>query len=246
MSHLGEDKKGTKKREDPKRKNNNNKPSVDFKPVQQVLLVLLDATGRGGLGFAFLPSYGFERMGTRSEQQYLQFPSLQPRSSLSCPAQISHSAAHSVSHMVLHHSVSQSQVRGSNQPLGVQPEKSCGEQLKSPSGCASSFWRVPYKAAARSSQQAHGFSHSPTLQLIRRLPESGSDMAQLLPSPGVTQDPSFSGASIHSPSGCIPPLCVSHFISIPPGDFKHSSWCQAAHPALVGEGAGDLTLLPIS
>ena len=73
-------------------------------------------------------------------------------------------------------------------------------------------------------------------------------MEQLLPSPDVAQHLNFSGASIHSPSGCIPPLRVSHFISIPPRDFQHpgSSWCQAALPALVGQGAGDLTLLPVS
>ena len=57
------------------------------------MLVFLDATGRGGLGFAFLPSYGFERMGTRSGLQYSQFPGLQPRSSVSCQAQVSHSVS---------------------------------------------------------------------------------------------------------------------------------------------------------
>ena len=49
-----------------KKKEDNNKPPADFKPVQRVLLVFLDATGRGGLGFAFLPSCGFEWMGTKS------------------------------------------------------------------------------------------------------------------------------------------------------------------------------------
>ena len=67
-------------------------------------------------------------------------------------------------------------------------------------------------------------------------------MSQLLPSPGVTQLLNFSGARVHSPSGCILPLCVSHFISVPLSDFQHPdcSWCQAALPALVGEGAGYL------
>ena len=70
----------------------------------------------------------------------------------------------------------------------------------------------------------------------------------LLPSPGVTQLPSFSGndlASIHSPSGCILPLCVSHFISIPFSNFHHPGpfWCWATLPALEREEAGDLTLL---
>ena len=54
------------------------------------------------------------------------------------------------------------------------------------SKCTSRDWRVPYKAAACPSYQAHGFSHSPTFQPVRRLSESGSDMAQLLPSPHVT------------------------------------------------------------
>ena len=73
-------------------------------------------------------------------------------------------------------------------------------------------------------------------------------MVQLLPSLGVAWHPNFSGASIHSPSRCIPPLCVSHFISISPSNFQHPgpSWCWTALSALVGEGAGDLTVLPDS
>ena len=92
----------------------------------------------------------------------------------------------------------------------------------------------------------HGFSHSPTFQPVWRLSKSGSNTAQLLPSPGVTQHPNFSCARIHSPSGCVLPLCVSHFISTSPSDFQHPgpSWCRAALPALVGEGAGALTLFP--
>ena len=56
-------------------------------------MVFLDATGRGVLGLTFLPSFGSERMGTRSGSQYSQFPSLRSRSSVSCQAQISHSAS---------------------------------------------------------------------------------------------------------------------------------------------------------
>ena len=47
-------------------------------------------------------------------------------------------------------------------------------------------------------------------------------------------------------------LCVSPTSSLfspsPPRDLQHPglSWCWAALPALVGEGAGDLTLLPVS
>ena len=43
-------------------------------------------------------------------------------------------------------------------------------------------------------------------------------------------------------------LCVSYFISIFPRDFQHPgpSLCWAALPALVGEGAGGLTLLSVS
>ena len=86
-------------------------PPADFKPVQHVLLVFLDATGRRGLGFAFLPSYDFERMGTRSGLQYSQFSGLWPSSSMSCQAQINHLAAHSMrqagqSGSTLSHSVS--------------------------------------------------------------------------------------------------------------------------------------------
>ena len=80
------------------------------------------------------------------------------------------------------------------------------------------------------------------------LSKSGSDTVQFLPSPGVARLPNFSGVGIHSPSGCIQLRCVSHFVSISPSDFQNPgpSWCQAAHLALVGERAGDLTLLPIS
>ena len=68
---LGGRKKGKiKERGTKKKKNNNNKLPADFKPVQWVLLVFLDATGRGGLGFTFLPSYGFKRMVTKSGPQY--------------------------------------------------------------------------------------------------------------------------------------------------------------------------------
>ena len=58
------------------------KPPDDFKPTKRVLLVFLDATGWGGLGFAFLPSYGSARMGDRSVSHCSQLPSLQPTSSM--------------------------------------------------------------------------------------------------------------------------------------------------------------------
>ena len=78
-----------------KEKNQRGKKKISLllKPVEHVLLVLLDATGRGGLGFTFLPSYGFMRMGTRSGLQYSQLPSLWPRSSMNFQAPISHSAS---------------------------------------------------------------------------------------------------------------------------------------------------------
>ena len=85
----GKKKKRKKKERGTKKKKK--KPPADFKPLQQVLLIFLDATGRRKLGFAFLPSYGFERMGTRSGSQ---FPGLcRPRSFVSCQAQIRHSVS---------------------------------------------------------------------------------------------------------------------------------------------------------
>ena len=72
------------------------------------------------------------------------------------------------------------------------------------------------------------------------------------PFPGVTQLPSFSGNVLQcnrSPSRVTLPLCVSHCIFIPPSsDFKHPSlsWCNAAFPSLVEEGAADPTLLQSS
>ena len=70
----------------------------------------------------------------------------------------------------------------------------------------------------------------------------------LLPSLGVTQLSNFSGnvlASNLSPSGEILPLSISHYVFIPPNDFKQFgiSWCGAAFPALVGEGAVELQSL---
>ena len=73
-----------KKKKERGTKKNKSKPLADFKPVHQVLLVFLDATGRGGLGFTFLSSHGFETMGLRSGPQYSQLPRLWPRSSMSC------------------------------------------------------------------------------------------------------------------------------------------------------------------
>ena len=52
----GKKKKEKKKKRGSKKKKKNTKPPVDSKLVQRVLLVFLDATGRGGLGFAFLPT----------------------------------------------------------------------------------------------------------------------------------------------------------------------------------------------
>ena len=69
LSHLREEKKKNKKESNEKKK-----PPMDFKSVERVLLFFLDATERGGLGFAFLPSYGFLRMGARYGPQYSQCP----------------------------------------------------------------------------------------------------------------------------------------------------------------------------
>ena len=54
LSHLGKEKKGGGERERlQKEKEKNNKPPSDFKSVQRVLLVFLDATGRGGWALLF-------------------------------------------------------------------------------------------------------------------------------------------------------------------------------------------------
>ena len=148
VSLVGRKRKG-KKWEDLKRKIKiKNKPPADFKSVQQVLLVFLDGTERGGLGFTFLPSYGFERMGTKSGLQYSQFPGLQPRSCMSCQVQISHSSAHSISqytmqsprqggHMVLlSHSLwahaAEITLRARQPLLGSSLQSSCPQFLTSP------------------------------------------------------------------------------------------------------------------
>ena len=84
---------GRNKRKRKREEIKKNKPPGDFKPVQRVMLVFLDTTGRRGLGFTFLPSYNFEKMGTMSGLQYSQLSSLRPRSFMSCQAQISHSVS---------------------------------------------------------------------------------------------------------------------------------------------------------
>ena len=66
LSPLGEG----KKRKNRERKEKIYKPPADFRTIERVLLVFLDATGKGGLGFIFLPSYGFARMGARSGLQF--------------------------------------------------------------------------------------------------------------------------------------------------------------------------------
>ena len=53
LSHLGEEKKREKRERGSKNKKKDNKPPADFKPVQRVLLVFLDATGRGGWALLF-------------------------------------------------------------------------------------------------------------------------------------------------------------------------------------------------
>ena len=78
------------------KKENNNKPLADFKSVQQVLLVFLDATGRGGWATLFSLTLVLREWGPGLSRT-IQFPGLWPRSSVSCQAQIIHSAAHSVS-----------------------------------------------------------------------------------------------------------------------------------------------------
>ena len=69
-----------------KKKGLKKSPPTDFKPTKGVLLVFLDAPGWGGLGFPFLPSYSFARMGARLGPQSSQLPSLQPRYSVRCLA----------------------------------------------------------------------------------------------------------------------------------------------------------------
>ena len=146
-----------KKKKERGTKKNKSKPLADFKPVHQVLLVFLDATGRGGLVFAFLPSYGFERMGTRSGPQYSQFPSLRPRSSVSCQAQISHSVSGFTAWVRPRHVVSLS-----HPAPGLTAQVKLGHmvllshsvsvaKLKSSSGRVSHCSQVPLKAASHCS-----------------------------------------------------------------------------------------------
>ena len=102
------------------------------------------------------------------------------------------------------------------------------EQLLSTSFFSFSFWKIPFIQVCLS-KQAPGLSHSPILQPDWGLPGSGSITAQLFPA----------GIQSH---WCTPPLCVCHFILIPPSDFKHPgpSWCCSN---LVWQGRELLTWL---
>ena len=144
----------------------------------------------------------------------IQFPGLWPRSSMSCQVQISHSAAHSMS----------------QSPARSLRQVGCTVPLRH------SLWVCTAEISLRARQTLLESSLQsscppfltnawlftlPTFQAVWRLSKSRSNTAQLLPSPGVTKHPSFSGASVHSPSGCVPSLCVFHFHSTSPSDFQH-------------------------
>ena len=162
------------------------------------------------LGFAFLPSFGSERMGSRFGSHSTQFPGLL---SASCKAQISHSVAHSVSQFLVR---SLAQV-GHMVPLYCclcacsTRQVGCKVQLgyclcvhnARLAGCTvplrHSLWALVAEISLRelqllleSSLQSsypqflRSTPHSPTFQPVQRLSKSGSDTAQLLPSPSVT------------------------------------------------------------
>ena len=75
------------------------------------------------------------------------------------------------------------------------------------------------------------------------LAQPNSSLLQVLPGTPISL---VSASTV--PEDVYHPLCVSYFVSTPPNDFHHPNpfWCRAALPALVEEGAGALTLLPIS
>ena len=64
--------------------------TLNMPRAKGVLLVFLDATSRGGLGFAFFFSCGSVRMGARSGLQYSRLTSFQPRLSVCCQAPTVH------------------------------------------------------------------------------------------------------------------------------------------------------------
>ena len=100
-------------------------------------------------------------------------------------------------------SVSQSKALCSTQPLSLSTQHT---QLESPSGepaTSREFLKSscsPFLTSARLFTQPNFPTSLETIQIR-------SNTAQFLPSPGVTWHLSFS-ASVHSPSGCIPPLCL--------------------------------------
>ena len=181
------------------------------------------------------------------------FPGLRPMSSMSCQAQISHSATHSVSQS-LAWSLKQEPSAGHGSPLPLTLGKRSVQQVgckvqfgyclwlcsETLAGCTvplhHSLWACAAEMSLRTCQPLLESSLQsscppfltnawlftlPTFQAVWRLSKSRSNTAQLLPSPGVTKHPSFSGASVHSPSGCVPSLCVFHFHSTSPSDFQH-------------------------
>ena len=178
---------------------------------------------RVGLGFGLLHSYGFERMQTRSGLQYSHFPGFQPNllwaASLKSATQLLTAWVNlgcivplGLSRLVAKHETSQAQ--SSTQPLSLW-------------ACAAEITLGASQTLLQSSLQSSclpltsvwvftqpKFSTSPETIRVR------VDMAHPLPSPGVAWHFNFSGAGVHSPRGYVPPLSVSHFLSISLSDFQ--------------------------
>ena len=218
------------------------------------------------LGFTFLPSFGSERMGSRFGLQYSQFPSLWPRSFVSCQAQISHSATHSVSQSLprsprqvgctvpLYYCLYERSAKqaGHRVPLChslwvhvVWDRRGARFSWATVSGCA--VWDQQSTRFPSATHSGHAQVKSPLGPpaaagefLTKQLPailnkrttqppfSTSPETIQVRVWHGPTppffrycQHPNFSGVSIHSPSGYVPPPCVSHFISTSPSKFQH-------------------------
>ena len=180
---------------------------------------------KSGLGFTFLHSFGTERIGARLGSKYsVSWPPAQVP--MNCQAQISHSDAHSMI---------QSPVQSWRQVEHMVPLCYC-------------LW-APASAAEFLTKQLPAINNCRTFHTT---PLSNGDY--------LSQDPTWPYSSLLQvspgtptslmPASTVPTdvycLCVSYFISTPPSNFQHPSpsRCWAALPSLVGEGAGDLTLLP--
>ena len=211
-----------------------NRPPADFKPFEWVLLVFLDATGRGRLGFTFLPSYGLRGWGPgrgcnihscpASSPGPLWAARFKPATQSLCAQCDSSLSAGSIQPLILWSYAFQIPFAESQPLCESSSQTSCLPFL-------TSTWLFTQPNLPTSPETIRvRVWHGPTPSFSR---------CHLAPHFLWCQFPQ--SQQMYNASLCLP----LHLYS--PQQLQASSpWCQAAISALIGEGADDLTLLPIS